>query len=378
MAEKKSKKEEVVNEEKETTKKSTKSAKVDDVKKEKPTTQKKPREKKTKENELKEEKVEKVKKVEEVEKPEKVDEKKNTKTKKENETKKKVEKKEGSTKTKKTTKQVKSKNKKDEDEKVVEDKSVKTTKKTTKKTTAEPEKEKTLAKKTTEKPEKEKTSTKKTTTTKTNKSKKDEKSQENKTTNKKKLTRIYAKKREVKEVAKKDENTIEIQFGKPKKEKIVEIREIKETIKSKKTIPQEELKKIYGSLFKNVMWAIVIVVYFIFLNLGFKNIEYNVYVTDLKVFSMCILLFAIILLEYAYKKDSGEYAIYGIEMIVLSIINMGLIYISLMFPERFLSITAGVSFVFAIYYLIKTIIRYIRKRKKYFVDNMKEIIKEEE
>ena len=162
------------------------------------------------------------------------------------------------------------------------------------------------------------------------------------------------------------------------REKVVSIQEIKQTMKKKQNLPKEEIEKINKHLFQNILVAICIIIYFIFLNLGQMNIEGEVYVTDLKVFSMCVLLLAIALIEKAYKKDDGEIAVYGIEMIVLSLITVALIYIKLMLSTRYAYIITSISYVFAIYYLIKSIVIYLRKRKKYFVDDMKEMINNKE
>ena len=101
-----------------------------------------------------------------------------------------------------------------------------------------------------------------------------------------------------------------------KKIQWISLKEIKKTMQEKQSLPKEESNKINRYLFQNIMVAIAIIVYFIFLNLGKQNIQLNVYVTDLKVFGMCILLLAIMLLEKAYKDDSGRLAVFGIEMIV--------------------------------------------------------------
>lgn len=162
------------------------------------------------------------------------------------------------------------------------------------------------------------------------------------------------------------------------KEEVIQIEEIKKTIENKKAMPKAQREKIYSSLFRNIAVAGAIIVYFIFLNLGKLNIKAEVYVTDLKVFSMCILATAIAIIEKAYKKDSGELALYGIETIVLALSTVALIYVELMLSSKYVFIVTTMSYIFAIYYLIKSIVIYIKQRKKYFVDDMKEIIKEEE
>ena len=162
------------------------------------------------------------------------------------------------------------------------------------------------------------------------------------------------------------------------KEEVVKLEEIKSTLNKKNKISKEKLEEIYGVVFKNIAIAAVVIIYFIFLNLGQMNIKPDIYQTDLKVFSITSLLISIVLFEKAYKKDSGEIAIYGIEMLILAIVTLSLIYINLMFSSRYVFIVNSISCIFAIYYLIKSVIVYIKKRKKCYIDDMKEIINKEE
>ena len=182
-------------------------------------------------------------------------------------------------------------------------------------------------------------------------------------------------KNKVQEVENKDNKENETQ---KESVKLIKFEEIKNIFKSKKTIPKEDLKKINQPVFHNILMAIAIMVYFIFLILGFYNIKNDIYQTDLKVFAMCILFIAIILLEKAYKQDSGKLAIFGIESIIISIITVALIYINIMLSANYISIVLVISYILAIYYVLKSIIIYIRERKKYFVDGIKEMINQDD
>ena len=93
---------------------------------------------------------------------------------------------------------------------------------------------------------------------------------------------------------------------------------------------------------------------------------------------MAILLLAIILLEIAYKKDNGRIAILGIETIVIAIITLALIYIHLMFASRYVLITLATAYILALYYVIKSVVIYIRGKQKYFLDDVKEMINTDE
>lgn len=294
-------------------------------------------------------------------------------------------------KNKKTIDKTKAKNK----EKTETDKKAEA--KTTRKTTTT--KKATTTKKTSAKSTKNSTkeSTKKVTnSSKTTKVKKE--SEEPKIKNKKSTSTIkkkVVKEQPIREEIKKQEKNIkeevikeniveEVEENKEalvvenKSEEVIKLDEIKNVIKDKKKMPKEEKKKIRKVAFRNIFVAIGIIIYFLFLSLGYINIDNNIFVTDLKVFSMCILLFAIAIIEVAYKKDNGQLAIYGIEMIVLSIASVSLIYVDLMLSSKFIVITSIISAVFALYYILKATIMYLKKKKAYFINDMKEIIKEED
>ena len=95
----------------------------------------------------------------------------------------------------------------------------------------------------------------------------------------------------------------------------------------------------------------------------------------LKVFAVSILAVAIGVFEYAYKKNSGKIAIYGIESLVLAFCMLAFIYIDIMYNSKFVIIAILLTYVIAIYYTTKSIIIYQKIKKQYFIDSMKKIIK---
>ena len=123
---------------------------------------------------------------------------------------------------------------------------------------------------------------------------------------------------------------------------------------------------------------LIVMLYFAFLILGFNNIEETVYQTDLKVFAICALFLAIILLERAYKQESRKIAIYGVETLIIAIITLGLIYVDLMLSSQYINVLLIILGIVVVYYFIKSIIIRARGKKKYFLDNMKEMINTEE
>ena len=142
------------------------------------------------------------------------------------------------------------------------------------------------------------------------------------------------------------------------------LEKIEEEIKKQTTISDEKKKKINKRVFKNIMIAIGIVIYFIFINLGFYNLEPSKFLKDLQVFSIVTIGITIVIFEKAYKKDSGELTMYGIEFLILSICTLLTIYIGINYNNKFPYIINTISMLFSIYYVGKTIIIYRKMRKK--------------
>ena len=156
----------------------------------------------------------------------------------------------------------------------------------------------------------------------------------------------------------------------------VEIEEVvAKEIKKNKKIPKEALNKIYTRVFNNIFLAIAVILYLDFVILGFMNIDHNVLMTDLKVFGIMLLVISIYNIEKAYKNESKSYVISAIEFAVLAISTIMIIYINVIMPSKIVPIIVLLAFAFAIYYTIKATVIYLKSKKKYYMETMKEIIK---
>ena len=142
------------------------------------------------------------------------------------------------------------------------------------------------------------------------------------------------------------------------------LEKIEEEIKKQKNISDEKRKKINKRIFKNVIVAIVIIMYFIFVNLGFANLELEKYLVDLKAFSIVIIGITIVLFEKAYKKDSGEITIFGIETLALAIITLLTSYFCVRYKMKYPYIINCIAVLFGLYYIVKSTIIYIKMRRK--------------
>lgn len=154
---------------------------------------------------------------------------------------------------------------------------------------------------------------------------------------------------------------------------------IVEEIKEKKRIPKEVKEKMNQVVFKNVALGIIIVLYFIFINLGYHNITKDVFVVDIKVFSMCLAIIAIVLFEKSYCKNSGELAVYGIEILLAALATLFMQYVYFYQGDTFIKLYMLIPLVFAIYYVSKAAIlaAKIQDTHRRNISDVKEIIKKE-
>lgn len=177
-------------------------------------------------------------------------------------------------------------------------------------------------------------------------------------------------KKEVEEIEdnSKTENEVKDLTVKKNKEEMMinpaKMEKIEEEIKKQTTISDERKNKINKNIFHNIAIANVIMLYFIFIVLGYQTITPDKFVIDLQVFSVITMGISIIVFEKAYKKDSTEYAIHGIESLFLSIVTLISIYVFSKYREKFAYIMIIVCYLFAIYYVAKSIIIYLKMKTK--------------
>ncbi|MCI8411152.1 MAG: hypothetical protein HFJ40_01625 [Clostridia bacterium] len=165
------------------------------------------------------------------------------------------------------------------------------------------------------------------------------------------------------------------------KEKTIE--EVKDNIvqkKKKEKLPKEISQEILKKIFKNLLKAICIMIYFVVLNLAYTKIKSERLIGDIQVFSGMFLLSGILALEKAYKKDSGEIAISAIELIFMSLHTLSIIHVINLFKYDFRTYLLTSSYIFSIYYVLKSIILYTKGRREYLktLSDISDIVKKDE
>ena len=144
-----------------------------------------------------------------------------------------------------------------------------------------------------------------------------------------------------------------------------------------KEVKEKYLKEIY----LNILKAIIIVLYFFILNLSYENIN-NEHLIELgiQIFTMIFLFIAIYIFEKAYKKDDDNLAIQGIEILILSAYTLTSRHITNKFSFEFKSYSLVASYIFAIYFILKSIVIYTKGRKEEVenLSDIRELVKKDE
>ena len=146
--------------------------------------------------------------------------------------------------------------------------------------------------------------------------------------------------------------------------------------KEKKEVDEKYIKAICI----NIVKAIIVIFYFLILNLISEKIGEELFRRGIQICTMIFLFIAIYIIEKAYKEDDGVKAIDGIEVLVLATAVLTLEYITNRFKFQFNSYSSTVSYVFAIYFVLKSIVIYTKGRKEVekSLSDIEEIVKKEE
>ena len=170
-----------------------------------------------------------------------------------------------------------------------------------------------------------------------------------------------------------NENTIE------KEEKANKTDEILEKEMAKKRVPKQVSQEILKKIFKNLILAIVVMIYFISCNILYTQLEWEQMETITKAVSGVFLLASIISLEFAYKRDSGTLTMTAIELLVLAIHALFIDHVVTIYQFDFRNYLITSSCIFVIYYALKSTVIYTRARIKYLksLSDISEIVKDE-
>lgn len=158
----------------------------------------------------------------------------------------------------------------------------------------------------------------------------------------------------------------------------MEEKDIIEKMEEKRKIPKEIKDRIIMTFFDSTLSSIIVYIYFIFLNLGIKNIHQNIYLTDLKVFSISLIIITIVFFENSYNKKSSKALYRGIEVLGLAIITLLIEYMFIYLTPKYRIIIPIFAILYNIYFVLKAMLltQKIKNNYKKSQSDIKEIVKE--
>lgn len=148
---------------------------------------------------------------------------------------------------------------------------------------------------------------------------------------------------------------------------------------AKKKVPKQVSQEILKKIFKNLILAIVVMLYFISCNIIYTQVEWNQMELITQSISGAFLLASLISFEFAYKRDSGTLTMTAIELLVLAIHALFIDHVVTIYQFNFRTYLITSSCIFVIYYALKSTVIYTRARMKYLksLSDISEIVKDE-
>lgn len=150
--------------------------------------------------------------------------------------------------------------------------------------------------------------------------------------------------------------------------------------KPKTSIHKEKDQKALKKIFINLIIAIFIMLYLVGINLVYGNVQQEGIITVLKISTLLFLAVGLILIELAYKKESGLLLINAIEALIFATHNLTTMHTIKLYNFDFRMYILTSSYIFSIYYVLKTIIIYTKGKRDYLksLSDIQDIVKKDE
>lgn len=140
-----------------------------------------------------------------------------------------------------------------------------------------------------------------------------------------------------------------------------------------------KFKECNFEILKSMIFAVLIMEFFIGLNLVYANCSEKIFQIFSNVSYMEFLILGIIFFEISYKREDLKLALNGIEYVVVAISILVLQRIANLFNLNIQLLMITIALGFSIYYTLKSIIIDTNDRRKELesISDVKEIVKEE-
>ena len=149
-------------------------------------------------------------------------------------------------------------------------------------------------------------------------------------------------------------------------------------IKERKILPYEKKQNIMDCIFHNCLIFMIMLIITLIINISFEKFSMKDFKSYIDIIRIGCGAISIVVLEFAFRKDSGKLWIHGFEILIFSICVLFVPYMYISKDKlEFLKYTI---LIFFIYYTLKSIISLLHIRNSYLRENLsdvKEIVKEE-
>ena len=151
---------------------------------------------------------------------------------------------------------------------------------------------------------------------------------------------------------------------------------IKLDFENKKKLPKEVKNNIKLNIFKNLIAAIIVMLYLFLINFTYYK-HYNNFEEYMKYYAIIVVIMSVVLLEIAYNKKSYNSLFIGIEFLACGILSLYIPYIYLHTSSQIRMIIIILPAILVCYYIIKSLFIFKIGKNKYenSLSDIKEIVK---
>ena len=138
-------------------------------------------------------------------------------------------------------------------------------------------------------------------------------------------------------------------------------------------------KTIVRDIATNIVYLILIIIYFITFNTQGSLLTTEVLIQYTNISSLVFLLIGVMLIEMGFRKEKCKILINGLEFLVLAIFTLLIKHMPKVLGYTLLDYTKIVTYSFAIYYILKSGVMYTKMKQDQLksLSDIKEIVKDE-
>lgn len=173
------------------------------------------------------------------------------------------------------------------------------------------------------------------------------------------------------------EKKLNISFLDDELESKLDLDKLDKELKNRKKVSKKEGLSIIKNSFYNLIFAGVFILFLVFCNYGFYNIEKGTMIENINLFAFLFLGVSIMLIETAYKEDNVNKGINGIEALLMAIYTVILPYVLQKYTENFINVLCITGIVTSVYYIIKSIIVFFINKRD-MIRNKDDVAKEKD